>query len=567
MSKNAIAFLAGLGTGYMNETKSQEKQKRDDEDRALRNEAAQLQIDASKKAVSDQRTLAQAGAPIAMTEGVGGMLKPDTMDNRDVGLPENADLPNQGLQQGAYSVGGKSFAERGLAEAELAAQNTPEARSKRVISAMSGIDPIKALDAEQTQIQRGRETVKFTQEQETYAKKLRDEGAIDVLKALRSGDAAGMVAAANKGGEYSIVGQPVLSTEQREIPGVGSIPTFTASFQMKGKDGKTQDMKVNSHDMGMSLMPYEKWYDTQLKGAKEAREGRESNSKINLQNSQAGYYNSSAAAKESTAPKSGYERMSEFDKSTLTSINKQRETINTAITKAQAEGSWDDASPGSKALKAKLATLVLQESQLHARYGDGGGAQPDPLGMRAGGGAASPTKIAPATQAARDGERIEILNQELSAARQRLARGDPHAQGDIDALQREIGTTSKKMPTPNAASAGLPVAAAPKATPVAAAQPAAPVQQRPNLANALGVKGNSAIDQVVAQRQPAVEAAASAIQGAKTMLAAVAKSGDPQALNLYAGQLQQAKSKFDALLKDMTPQQAEAVRQAAGYYL
>ena len=50
-------------------------------------------------------------------------------------------------------------------------------------------------------------------------------------------------------------------------------------------------------------------------------------------------------------------------------------------------------------------------------------------------------------------------------------------------------------------------------------------------------------------------------------LAAAAKSGDPKALNLYAGQVQQARNQFDALLKDMNPQQAEAVRQVTGYYL
>ena len=173
MSKNAIAFLAGLGSGYMTAGKDKEKQKRDDEDRALRNKASQLQIDQAEQTITDRRTIAQAGAPIAMVEGAGGMVKPATMDNRDVGLPENAALPDQGLQQGGFSVAGKSFADPGAAQAELTAQNSPEARSKRVIAAMSGIDPMKAMDLEQTQTQRGRETVKFTQEQEAYAKSSR----------------------------------------------------------------------------------------------------------------------------------------------------------------------------------------------------------------------------------------------------------------------------------------------------------------------------------------------------------------------------------------------------------
>ena len=79
--------------------------------------------------------------------------------------------------------------------------------------------------------------------------------------------------------------------------------------------------------------------------------------------------------------------------------------------------------------------------------------------------------------------------------------------------------------------------------------------------------GNATIDQIVAQKVPVVQAAADGITQAKAQLAGAAKSGDPQALQIYAAQVQQARVQFDALLKDMTPQQAEAVRQATGYYL
>lgn len=494
MSKNAIAFLTGLGTGAMTQYDKESKQKREDEDRALRNEAAQLQIDAAKKAVSDQKTIAQAGLPVEMVEGAGGMVKPDTMDNRDVGLPENADLPNQGLQQGGYSVGGKAFTDPASAQAELTAQNSPEARSKRVIAAVSGIDPMKALDLENQQTQRGRETIKFTQEQEAYAKKLKDEGAIDALKALRIGDGAGMTAAFNKGGEFKILGEPVLKTEQRDIPGVGTIPTFSATFQVQGKDGQPKEMTVNSHDLGMSLMPYEKWYDAQLKGAKEGREGRETDSKVKLQNAQAGYYDSAAGAKDTAANK-----MSEIDKSTLNSINKQRETINTAITKAQAEGSYDPNSPGTKALSTKLAALALQESQLQARYaGDPGGAKPDPLGVRgaAPSGGGGPLNN-PATQPARDAEAGAILMQEYGgdvtkaqAAANELAGEVKRAKGDAKAILQsqlnrlQIGiANASKAPAPNAAAGGLPQAAKPAPAapapdaPSAAAPAAAPVDE------------------------------------------------------------------------------------------
>ncbi len=582
MSKNAIAFLAGLGTGMINSNKEREKQKREDEDRALRNKASQLQIDQAEQGIKDKRTLAEAGAPIAMVEGAGGMVKPATMDNRDVGLPENAALPNQGLQEGGYSVAGKAFTDPAAAQAELATQNAPEARQKRVIAAMSGIDPVKALDLEQTQTQRGRETIKFTQEQEAYAKKLKDEGALDALKALRGGDGAGMVAAFNKGGEYKILGEPVLTPEQREIPGIGVVPTFTATFKVQGADGKPKDMTINSHDMGMRLMPYEKFLDAQMKVTKEGREGRESDSKIKLQGAQAGYYESAAGAKDATAAKPTAEKMSEPDKLAYTSINKQRETINTAMTKAQAEGTWDENSPGAKQLKTKLAALGMQESKLIAKYGDAGGeggAAPDPLNLRKPAGGA---RSAPAPAGSPKSGQLDILNQEWTKAQSQLAGAKTpeertRAEGDLSALTREFKNLKASPPGAAANMATGGAIAAPAPAPAAARPPAvapaptptpAPAAKKPNLASAMGAAtGNATIDKIVAEKVPVVQAAADTITQAKAQLAAAAKSGDPQALQQYAAQVQQARTQFDALLKDMTPQQAEAVRQATGYYL
>ena len=55
-------------------------------------------------------------------------------------------------------------------------------------------------------------------------------------------------------------------------------------------------------------------------------------------------------------------------------------------------------------------------------------------------------KISDQEQAKRDQLRMSILQSELTAAQQRLAKGDPRAQGDIDALNREMGGTAKAMP-------------------------------------------------------------------------------------------------------------------------
>jgi hypothetical protein len=69
-------------------------------------------------------------------------------------------------------------------------------------------------------------------------------------------------------------------------------------------------------------------------------------------------------------------------------------------------------------------------------------------------GGGSETKVSPTEQASRDKDRVGILQPELGAAQQRLAKGDARAQGDVDALNREIAR-AQSAPAP----ARAPVAA------------------------------------------------------------------------------------------------------------
>lgn len=567
MSSNVIAFLSGLGTGIIQGQDKKDKDKRDEEDRALRNKASQLQINAAEKQVSDQAALATAGQPIAMTQGAGGMLKPATMDNRDVGLPENASLPNQGLNEGGFNVAGKQFTDPAAAQAAVAAQNTPEATQKRVLAAQMGIDPSKGI-AMQRDIAQA--TVADVQAADAVFR-----NKLGVAMAFGHDGLAKLITEAQSDG-----------LADHQLKAVVSPDGKTVTYNKVDKDGKLTPTPLtfpNSEEgvisaayrLDKAITPAMR-ADFALKMKKEGREDKETDSKVKLQGAQTNYYNAAADLKDNTDPNAkgkvaAVDRMSEIDKSTLGTINKTRETINTAITKAQAEGSWDENSPGAKKLQTRLATLAMQESKLQSKYaGEAGGGLPDPAGLRGSGG-----KTPAATQAARDTDAFAIKQDELVKAEGRLATAKTQeervrAQGDIDALNKELGRAGKKAPAaapaPIAATQGTgmkPPVAAPAPAPVAA--PAAPKNA---IAAALGAaSGNKAVDQVVGAKVPQLEAAATAIKTAQASLAAATKSGDPKSLSLYATQMTQAKAKFDALIADMNPQQAEAVRQAAGYYL
>lgn len=136
MSK-AIAFLAGLGTGYM---KAEDK-KVEDARKAASDKREQELFDANmadRKRVSDDRdALRTAAAPVTVDPN---MVKPETMDNRDVGQP------GETLNQDGYKVGARRFATEGAAKEEVAAYNAPAATRARVMATLGAQGNVLGAD-------------------------------------------------------------------------------------------------------------------------------------------------------------------------------------------------------------------------------------------------------------------------------------------------------------------------------------------------------------------------------------------------------------------------------------
>lgn len=148
---HALASAVGgwqQGTKYAQDQKEREDEKkwRDEQRSAARQDLSDKQ--------EEKRVLREAGRPVAMTEGAGGMGIPPTMDNRDAGQADNfkpmaqavgngvqqvAPPANGGLLTGGYQVAGQSFADRDAAQAELARHNAPEAVNRRVAQAYRGL--------------------------------------------------------------------------------------------------------------------------------------------------------------------------------------------------------------------------------------------------------------------------------------------------------------------------------------------------------------------------------------------------------------------------------------------
>ncbi len=137
MSKAALAFAAGFGGGYLDQKQADKEQARIEEDRAFRKQEQQYQLDERQRQKNERVSLADAARPATVEQGAGGMLRPETMDNRDVGLPENQALPNQGLSAANFRVAGKPYTDAAGANAAAAQYNAPEATDQRVSLAMA----------------------------------------------------------------------------------------------------------------------------------------------------------------------------------------------------------------------------------------------------------------------------------------------------------------------------------------------------------------------------------------------------------------------------------------------
>lgn len=263
-----LAFAAGAGGGYLDQTRQNKLDQERQQDRDMRqtefdarmdevNRGKQLRTalaDATRPAMVNEKaaTLDVSGKPVTYEDP--GVANSDFRQARTMGQ-EDVQAPQQTL-----AVNGKSFADRPSADAAAADFNKPEARTVRMADAYRSAGmPDKAIAVEESQ-------TKLSRDQADYAKKLKEEGVFNALRAFRAGDASGIAKNFNEGGQYKIDGTPEITREDREVPGVGTVPTYNAKIKMVGPDGQVVEKTYNSHDLSMQMMPYEKALELQRKG-------------------------------------------------------------------------------------------------------------------------------------------------------------------------------------------------------------------------------------------------------------------------------------------------------------
>lgn len=412
MGNGLAAFAAGFGSGYLNQTRQNklDAERKEDRDMVKQDfadkEEERNRVKRERSEMSEAGKVATVNQDAAVVDGLStkpvlyedanvaaGDLRQDrrlrSASSQGYGvnyaapaadgqadaptLPDRPEPPAPSMKS-AISVNGKQYGNS--VEADMAAKTFNDGRTQRIA------DTLYKQGRPDTAMGIQSASMKLTDEQDAYARRLKDEGVLDASKALRMGDGAAMTAAFNKGGQYKIQGDPVVTPEVRKIDGLGDVPTYNAKFNIVGPDGKTREMNINSHDLSMQTMNYEKQYDAQLRGTKEVREGKLGEAHIRYYDgaTENGKIKANAAADKVLMTVDKFEPS---DQAAIKSITNEKDRTHTAMMKGVADQSLTETSPAYNILKKQYDSLTLQEQGIYKKYAPSTPVAQDPLNLRA----------------------------------------------------------------------------------------------------------------------------------------------------------------------------------------
>ena len=277
-----LALATGFGNGYLDAKRQRQMDAERQTDRANRQQEFDAQMDEVKQAKKLRLSLADAATPATVNDNAAmldvsgkpavyedpGVANSDYRQARTMGLAD-VQAPRQ-----TAAVNGKAYGSTGEADAAAVAYNQPEAQQQRIGQAYAKAgQPMQAMQyqaaqqglrAGQTYQQNAEFQLKKVQEER--ARQFQDEGAIDTAKMASTGNAQGVYDTFNAQGKVKLDAVPQVTQRDREIPGVGTVPTYDYEGSVTGPDGQSIPFKRNSHDMRMQTMPFEKQMEMMRKG-------------------------------------------------------------------------------------------------------------------------------------------------------------------------------------------------------------------------------------------------------------------------------------------------------------
>jgi len=239
MANNSlVSFIAGFGTGYMNqEEKKANRERQDKMDQIVLDRAARDKADADRQD-AERAQISAAAAPTAVTGAAPqvqfGQDQPVQYDDASAAGSDARQAARMGIQTTVtptrWAAGGQTFGSE--AEAAGAAQkfNTPEAANTRIGAVLRGINPERgaAFERANQQVKLGAMQIQRTEQQEAddkFNRQVQDKfqqrgpwkGAAEILTETGAGGLAGATV------------RPVVAPDGKSVRFVSTAPDGTES--------------------------------------------------------------------------------------------------------------------------------------------------------------------------------------------------------------------------------------------------------------------------------------------------------------------------------------------------
>jgi hypothetical protein len=382
MSRNALAFVAGLGTGYLSQSERNKDRERQDRRDKREDEDHQAKVDERNRVKAGRDALSNAAKDLTVEP-----VQPTT-PNDDEG---NA-MPTAG-----FKAGTQVYATQ--AEATKAATD-PSARNKRVLAAQTQIDPAKGIQLEGSMKQAEAADIQLADQKWRRDLGTAMRGGHESLAQLINKSESGVMAGAKLRIDVSQDGKTATYSKQDEkgnlVPGM----TFPNNEEGVARAAFMLDRAVKPEDR----------LDYFTKAKKASQDQANSDRDFNLRKaeneSQADYRKRMLGIQESQNKRAAelhrLTTAAEFKfppavKLRADGLRKELETIGSAQAKAQAENSYDPSSQNALALAQRQVAINKQMEELLKPYmKDFEGAGADPMGVMG----KTPAAAAPASSGA-----------------------------------------------------------------------------------------------------------------------------------------------------------------------
>lgn len=536
--RGIAAIMAGMGTGLVAGKEAAEKKARQDKDDAWQEEQRNRQRsewsekDALKTSMKDAFADRSTIEGTAVTGTTGTNLYKDPGQAQAMAEEARIEAEMRGESPSAVATTQATGITGGMSKGhqittgpvDLNAINSRDAKMARGVNAlMAAGDPEKAISMENVVMQNKAQKLGLDAAQLKFADDQFNRKLQETLS--RGGDfwgnASQVLTDTSVGGLAGVQVKPVVSADGKTVQLVGvkngqekvmfSAPNTTEgrlafvqetskadpvtkiSWLKEGVDReaektkRAEDQANKDRDFGLRKQESEsnQSYRSRMLKLQEAQDGRQAEThRVTME----------------------AEKLPAAVKLSAASLNKQIESVATALNKAMAEGQFDPNNPGTAQLLKQQADLGVQYHKLIQPY----------LPSKAG------------------------------------------STGLPDASVFDAPKTPASQP-PSAATAK-------PAQPVAPPSAPPPQQARAPLTTmqAMNPSGNASLESVLGPKSTQIQGMAEMFRQAQQKTAEAAKAGNPTAVVAAAQAQQQVRGLIDKALQDMNPQQAQAVRQAVG---